>query len=172
MPIPEPIEPHSLADYLATLSRAVFQAGLSWKLIESKWNDYLRLFNNFDPAVVAAFDGSDVERILADGGVVRTYKKVVATIENARTMRELDARDGGFPGYLRSFGSYAALSADLRKRFAFLGELSAYYFLFRVGEPVPPFETWEKTVPGDHPRMREMIALARKTGRSSERPDA
>jgi len=58
----------------------------------------------------------------------------------------------------------------LRKRFKFLGELSAYYFLFRVGEPVPRFEDWEKDIPGDHPRMREMIALAREKGTSSERP--
>jgi hypothetical protein len=47
-----------------------------------------------------------------------------------------------------------------------VGELSAYYFLFRVGERVPPFEEWEQTVPGDHPRMREMIALARRAGRA------
>ena len=76
-------------------------------------------------------------------------------------MLALDAEHGGFANYLRSFESYDALSADLKRRFAFLGELSAYYFLFRVKHPVPPFEEWETTVPGDHPRMREMVLLAR-----------
>jgi len=169
MAIPEPIEPQRLADYLAVMSRAVFQAGLSWKMIETRWNDYLRLFEGFDPVVVAAFDGTDIERILNDGGVVRVYKKALATVENARTMLELDREHGGFRNYLRSFGSYAALATDLRKRFKFVGELSAYYFLFRVGEPVPWFEDWEKDIPGDHPRMREMIALAREKGTSPER---
>jgi 3-methyladenine DNA glycosylase Tag len=169
MAIPEPIEPQRLADYLAVMSRAVFQAGLSWKMIETRWNDYLRLFEGFDPVVVAAFDGTDIERILNDGGVVRVYKKALATVENARTMLELDREHGGFRNYLRSFGSYAALATDLRKRFKFVGELSAYYFLFRVGEPVPRFEDWEKDIPGDHPRMREMIALAREKGTSPER---
>ncbi|MGP6157455.1 MAG: DNA-3-methyladenine glycosylase I [Vulcanimicrobiaceae bacterium] len=170
MAIPEVIQPRGLADYLAVMSRAIFQAGMSWKLIDSKWDAYLRLFEDFDPLLVAAFGEGDVERIITDGGVLRTYKKLAGTVENARTLLALDREFGGFKNYLRSFGSYGALAADLKVRFAFLGELSAYYFLFRVGEPVPRFEQWEQTVPGDHPRMREMVALARARGTSSELP--
>jgi hypothetical protein len=55
----------------------------------------------------------------------------------------------------------------LKRRFHFLGELSVYYLLFLVGEDVPPFEEWERRVPGDHPRMREMVALARSEDASS-----
>jgi 3-methyladenine DNA glycosylase Tag len=164
MAIPERLEPRDLSDYLAVLSRAIFQAGLSWKLIESKWDAYLRLFDGFDPVLVAAYGEDDVARIMADGGVVRTHKKIVATIENARTLLALDAAHGGFRAYLRSFPGYAELAADLRARFRFLGDLSVYYFLFRVGEPVPRFEDWETTIPGDHPRMRDMIAHARAGG--------
>jgi hypothetical protein len=161
MAIPEQIDPQSLSDYFAVLSRAVLQAGIAWAQIETRWPAYERLFANFDPKVVATFDSFDAERIAEDPGIVRTRKKIDATIANARTTVELDAAHNGFARYLRSFASYAALSADLRKRFAFFGELSAYYFLFRIKEPVPPFEEWEKTVPGEHPRMREMVALAR-----------
>ncbi len=168
MAIPEVVEPRGPADYLAVMSRAIFQAGTSWKLIESKWDAYLRLFEGFDPALVAAFGEADVERILSDGGVVRARRKIAGTIENARTLLALQSEHGGFRNYLRSFDSYEALAADLKRRFAFLGELSAYYFLFRVGEPVPRFEEWERTVPGDQPRMREMVALARERGRSNE----
>jgi len=164
MTIPERIEPSSLGDYLAVMSRAIFQAGMSWKLIESKWDAYVRLFEGFDPRLVAALGEADIERILADGGVVRTRKKIVATIENARTLLELELAHGGFGNYLRSFPSYGELAADLRARFKFLGELSAYYFVFRVGGQVPRFEDWEQTIAGDHPRMREMIAHARAQG--------
>lgn len=162
--IPERIEPRELRDYLAVMSRAVFQAGLSWRAIAARWEQYERLFAGFDPAIVAAFDDADVERIVADGGVVRTPRKIRATIANAAAMRDLDARPGGFRGYLRSFANYDELAADLTARFAFVGALSAYYFLFLVGEPVPRFETWETGISGDHPRMREMIALARANG--------
>ncbi|HTV75102.1 MAG TPA: DNA-3-methyladenine glycosylase I [Candidatus Acidoferrales bacterium] len=164
MAIPERIEPTKLADYLAVMSRAIFQAGLSWKMIETRWDAYLRLFDGFEPTLVAAYGEDDVMRILQDGGVLRTGKKIWATIDNARTMLALEAKHGSFRAYLQSFGSYETLAADLKRRFKFLGELSAYYFLFRVGERVPHFEDWEKTVPGDHPRMREMIALARSRG--------
>jgi len=159
--IPQQIDPSSLADYLAVMSRAIFQAGVSWALIESKWPAYERLFAGFDPAIVAHFDDFDIDRIASDPGIVRTRKKVEATVENARTMLALDRERGGFVNYLHSFGTYDELSTDLKGRFKFLGELSAYYFLFRVKEPVPQFEVWEQTVPGEHPRMREMVALAR-----------
>jgi 3-methyladenine DNA glycosylase Tag len=162
--IPERAEPADLAGYLAVMSRAVFQAGVSWKMIEGKWEAYLRAFEGFDPVAVAAFGEADLERIVAGGGVMRTYKKLAATVENARTLLALDREHGGFKRYLRSFAGYPELAADLRRRFTFLGELSVYYFLFRVGEPVPRFEDWEKTIPGDHPRMREMIAHARAGG--------
>lgn len=162
--IPERRDPETLAEYLAVMSRAIFQAGLSWKAIAAKWDAYERAFEGFDPVLVSHFDECDVERILRGGGVIRTRKKIVATVENAKTLLALDRQHGGFRKYLRSFASYAELAADLRARFHFLGDLSAYYFLFRVGETVPRFEEWERTVPGDHPRMREMVALARAHG--------
>ena len=163
MAIPARAEPTTLAGYLAVISRAVFQAGLSWKLIEGKWDAYERLFEGFDPTIVAAFGEGDVDRLMTDGGIVRTRKKIVATIDNARALLALD-REIGIREYLRSFATYEELARDLRARFEFLGELSAYYFVFRVGGDVPRFEDWERTIPGDHPRMREMIAHARASG--------
>jgi hypothetical protein len=168
MAIPEVLDACGPADYLALISRAVFQAGLSWQLIESKWDAYLRLFEGFDPVLVAAFGEGDVERLMADGGIVRTAKKIRATIGNAQALLALEREPGGFGAYLGSFDSYDVLAADLQKRFKFLGALGAYYLLFRSGRPVPRFETWETTIPGDHPRMREMVALARSQGRSPE----
>ena len=166
--IPERIEPQRLAEYLAIMSQAIFQAGLSWKLIASKWDDYLRLFEGFDPVIVAAFGEGDIERLMTDGGIVRTRKKIAGTVENAKTMLKLETEFGSMRAYLRSFPTYEALAADLKARFAFLGDLSAYYFVFRSGEAVPRFEEWEKTIKGDHPRMREMIAQARERGWNEE----
>ncbi len=60
-------------------------------------------------------------------------------------------------------------SKDFKKRFAFMGEMNVWYFLFRTGEAVPRFESWVETIPGEHPRMREMVERARAAGRSPER---
>lgn len=168
MAIPERINATSLDDYLEVMTKAVFQAGLRWSLIDSKWPAFKRAFANFDTHKVAAFTDEDVARLSEDEGIIRSPKKIEGTVHNARTMIELEKEFNGFRNYLRSFASYEALSADVKKRFAFMGELSVYYFLFRVRETVPPFDKWIATIPGNHPRMREMIEHAAAQDRSRQ----
>ncbi len=158
--IPRRIHPISLDDYLEVITRAVFQAGLSWAAIAERWAHFREAFCNFDVARVAAFTEGDFDRLSRMDGIIHSTRKIRATVKNAQTLLELECSHGGFERYLRSFPSYEALSADLRKRFKFLGEMSVWYLLFRVREPVPHFETWIKTIPGEHPRMREMVELA------------
>lgn len=169
--IPEIVVPQRLAEYLDVMTRAVFQTGVRWKQIAERWEDYRAAFAGFDVVQVASFGESDVERILATDGVLRSLRKVKATIQNARTLLDLDRANGerGFETFLDSFVDYDSLASALQKRFAFMGPMNAWYFLFRVGRPVPRFEWWLKTIPGEHPRMREMVMLARSQGRSPER---
>lgn len=166
--IPEVITPQRLEDYLQVMTRAVFQAGVSWKHIAEQWETYLTAFESFDVARVVAYDEREIEHVLATPGILRSPRKVRATIRNAQALLRLAAAPGGFPGYLRSFNGYPALAKDLKRRFAFMGEMNAWYFLFRISEPVPRFESWVTTIPGKHPRMREMVMLARLQSRSPE----
>lgn len=155
--IPDKIVPTKLGDYLEIMTIAVFQAGMNWALIQNKWNSFRVAFANFDPGAVSKFKQSDIDRLMEDSGIIRSEKKIRGTIENARLMLELESEFGSFQKYLRSFETYEELSADIQTRFNFVGELSVYYLLFRVGEPVPPFEKWSTTIEGHHPRMREMV---------------
>jgi len=157
--IPERIVPAKLGDYLEILTKAVFQAGLSWALIESKWDDFKRAFHDFDPRRVAGLSDAEIAWLAEESSLVRSRKKIEGTVANAKTMLALDREFGGFAKYLRSFKNYDALRTDIRKRFKYVGDLSVYYFLFRVGEAVPPYARWAKTVEGTHPRVREMLAL-------------
>ena len=150
------------ADYLAVMTRAVFQAGLSWAQIDRQWPALCDAFGNFAPGAVAAYGDDDVARVMRHPGILHSERKIRATIANAKAICELNRAHRGLRNYLRSFGSYAALTADLRKRFKFVGDVSAYYFLYRVGEPVPPFARWIKTVEGDHPRIREMVGKTKR----------
>jgi hypothetical protein len=167
--IPDVIAPGSLADYFEVMTRAVFQAGVRWKQIAEQWDAYRAAFAEFDPRAVAAYDDIDVERVLATPGILRMPRKVHATIRNAAALLEVDREYHGFARYLRSFDTYATLAKDFTKRFAFMGEMNVWYFLFRTGESVPRFEDWVATIRGDHPRMREMVERARTQGRSPER---
>jgi 3-methyladenine DNA glycosylase Tag len=139
---PKRIRPAGLADYLEVMTRAVFQSGISWRVIEAKWDGFREAFDGFDPHIVAGLDPPDVDRLAADTRIVRNRRKIEATVHNAQTMVELDREHGGFRRYLRSHDGFEETVADMRKRFKFLGDLSAYYFLYVVGEEVPAHEDW------------------------------
>ncbi len=167
------IKPHSLADYLAVMSRAVFQAGLSWAAIDRQWEALCEAFEGFDPFRVARYEIKDIKRIMAHPRILHSERKIKATIRNAQTMLELDREHGGFRKYLRSHSKYGARLADMKARFSHVGDVSTYYFLFRVGERVPPFGRWIKTVEGDHPRVQEMVSARKDVltdTRSADRP--
>ncbi|MCB2176000.1 MAG: DNA-3-methyladenine glycosylase I [Actinomycetales bacterium] len=70
-----------------------FQSGLAWITILRKRESFRAAFAGFDPERVAAFDRADVERLLADAGIVRNRAKIDATIANARAVLAL--RDAG-----------------------------------------------------------------------------
>lgn len=161
MAIPEQIDAESLGDYLEVMTKAIFQAGVSWAMVDKKWPAFRKAFCNFDVHKVADFSGADIERLSQDASILRSPKKIAATVENARTLIVLDKEYGGIKEYLHS-RSYEDLNKDIQKRFKYMGELNVYYFLFRVKESVPNFDEWIVTIKGEHPRMREMVELANK----------
>ncbi len=127
------------------MTKAVFQSGISWAVIEKKWDGFRTAFAGFDPERVANLSPKDVDRLAEDTAIVRNRRKIEATVENAETMVSLDREHGGFRNYLRTHGGFEATVADLRKRFRFLGETGCYYFLYVVGEEVPSHEEWSRS---------------------------
>ena len=79
------------------------QAGLSWKTVLHKRENYRRLFANFNPTAVALFDDADLERLLLDPGIIRNRAKIKAAIGNARAFLALQAEFGTFCNYLWAF---------------------------------------------------------------------
>jgi Methyladenine glycosylase len=134
--------PKDLAGYLEALSRPVFQAGISWRVIDAKWDAIREAFKRFDPPTVAAFGPEDVDRLAGDPRIVRSRPKIEATIDNAQTLLELDAGRGGFRKYLASHDGFDATVAELKKNFRYIGDSGAYHFLYVVGEAVPPHDEW------------------------------
>jgi DNA-3-methyladenine glycosylase I len=127
------------------------QAGLSWLTILRKRDGYRRAFANFDVERVARFGKRDVERLLADAGIVRNRLKVESAIANAKAALQLD---GGLGEYLWSFvggepkvnrwktlaeipaetEESRAMSKDLKKRgFRFVGPTVCYAFMQATG---------------------------------------
>ncbi len=140
---PDQIEPKTLGDYLEVMSKAVFQSGMSWRVVETKWPGIRDGFRGFDAQAVATMGEPDIDALATDTRVIRNRRKLAAVVENANRMIELEAEHGTFRDYLRSHDSFAATVSDLRKQFKFLGETGCYFFLYVVGEEVPPHEEWE-----------------------------
>ncbi len=124
-----------------------FQSGLSWLTILRKREAFRAAFAGFDADAVAAFGAADVERLLADAGIVRNRLKVQAAVTNARaTVGLRDAHPGGLDGLVWSFAppardrrpaglaevpattpESAALAKALKRHgFVFVGPTTAY----------------------------------------------
>jgi 3-methyladenine DNA glycosylase Tag len=136
------VAPSSLSDYLEAMSRAVFSSGISWKVIDAKWDGIRAAFEDFDPQRVAAYTPDDIDRLMADPHVVRNLKKIEATIANAGELIVTDREFGGFDNYLKSFSDNDALVRDLHTRFKFLGESVAHFFLYGIGFNTPAQDAW------------------------------
>jgi DNA-3-methyladenine glycosylase I len=93
-----------------------FQAGLSWSIVLRKREAFRRGFAGFDPFKVARFNARDVERLLADPGIVRARAKIDATIIGARIYREMADRDEDFDDFCWSFTDGRVLRGDGRTR--------------------------------------------------------
>ena len=119
---PDRIEPKRLGDYLEVMSKAVFQSGMSWKVIENKWPSIREAMRDFDVDAVATLSERDIDALVQDTRVIRNRRKLEAIAGNAMRMVELNNEHGSFRDYLRSQEDVSALVKDLRKQFRFLGE--------------------------------------------------
>jgi DNA-3-methyladenine glycosylase I len=133
-----------------------FQAGLSWLTILRKRDNFRRAFAGFDFEAVAGYGPDDVDRLMADSGIVRNLAKIEATIGNARRCGELIDEFGSLGAYAWRFepdpGARPALvdratlmqmstspeskamSKDLRRRgWSFVGPTTVYAFMQAMG---------------------------------------
>ena len=80
-----------------------FQAGLAWIIILRKREAFRKAFKNFDPKKVARFDEEDIQRLLADPGIVRARAKIEATITGARIYLDMQKAGDDFSKFAWSF---------------------------------------------------------------------
>lgn len=133
-----------------------FQSGLSWLTILRKRENFRKAFAGFDFVKVAQFGDDDVDRLLADAGIVRHRGKITSTINNAARAIELRDEFGSLATYFWRFepkpedrpkkltwdelmkmaqtDASKALSKDLKKRgWSFVGPTTAYAFMQAMG---------------------------------------
>jgi DNA-3-methyladenine glycosylase I len=127
-----------------------FQAGLSWRTILAKRENFRMAFQHFDFNKVARFTELDVERLLQNEGIVRHRGKIEAVINNAKRAQELVKQEGSLAAFFWSYEPKAenlaapqtvsmsdesvALSKALKKMgWKFVGPTTVYAFMQAMG---------------------------------------
>lgn len=134
-----------------TLMLEGFQAGLAWIVILRKRDAFRVAFANFDPEAVARFDEKDVQRLMADPGIVRARAKIEATISGARIYLGMRDKGEDFSEFVWSFvggkpligdgvnvPAQTPLSAEISKAlksrgFKFVGPTIVYAWMQAIG---------------------------------------
>ena len=80
-----------------------FQAGLSWRTILHKRENFRRAFDGFDAAKIATYGAADRERLMGDAGIVRNRLKIEATVTNAQRYLDTQREFGSFDRYIWGF---------------------------------------------------------------------
>lgn len=131
-----------------------FQAGLSWKTILYKRENFRKAFDNFDYLKISKYNDADINKLLANNGIIRNKLKINATISNARAFIKIIEEFESFDKYIWQFVNYKTInnccktikdvpvtskesdlmSKDLKERgFKFVGSTICYAFMQAAG---------------------------------------
>lgn len=131
-----------------------FQAGLSWKTILHKRDNFRKAFDNFNPDIIAEYDSKKVEALMNNSGIIRNKLKIMATVTNAQAFIKIQNEFGSFDKYIWQFTNNKTIknkfktiieipsqskesetmSKDLKKRgFKFVGSTICYAFMQAAG---------------------------------------
>ncbi len=131
-----------------------FQAGLSWKIILNKRENFRKAFHNFDHVKISKYTDKDVERLINDAGIIRNRLKIKGAIINAQKYLEIQKEFGSFDKYIWQFTNHNTIhnnfkelkelpaktkesdemSEDLKKRgFKFVGPTICYAYMQGAG---------------------------------------
>ena len=129
--------------------RECFQAGLSWKSILHKRENFRAAFDQFDIDRIAAYSADKIDRLMQDPGIIRNRKKIEGAVTNARCVQEIRREYGSFTAYLWHFtGNQTVyepidvtrdelsdeISADMKKRgMKFVGSVTIFSYIQSVG---------------------------------------
>jgi len=141
MLLPAPVPKDMLASldesvFLAEMTKCVFQAGFSWKVIENKWSGFEEVFAHFDVGDVLSLISEDWDHIRQDVRIVRNGQKIASVRANAQFIDDIMFEYGSFGKFIADWPSsdLIGLFALLKKKGSRLGGNTGQRFLRNVGK--------------------------------------
>jgi 3-methyladenine DNA glycosylase Tag len=122
---------------LAEMTRRIFSAGFSAKVIDAKWPGFERAFLNFDVDACAFMSDDHLAELLHDSAIVRNGPKIRSVALNAQFIASLRNDYGGGGRFFAEWpdNDYVGLLAILKSRASHLGGETAGRFLRATGKP-------------------------------------
>ena len=122
--------------WLAQMARGIFQAGISWAVVENKWPGIEQAFFHFDIGRVAMIEGDALDDLLSDTRVIRSGPKIIAIRDNAVLIQRIAAEHGSFGRKIGDWpaSDYTGLLAWLVKEGSRLGGATGPYMLRAMGK--------------------------------------
>ena len=122
--------------YLANITKAVFQAGFVWRVIENKWGGFEQAFWRFNIHRCAFMSPEDIDGLSQDKRIVRNTQKIVTVQANAAMIFEHAKRHGSFGVFIAEWpeDDFIGLLGHLKKHGSRLGGVSCQYFLRTMGK--------------------------------------
>jgi 3-methyladenine DNA glycosylase Tag len=122
---------------LAEMSRCVFHAGFSWKVVDAKWDAFEEAFGGFDPHYCASMSEERFDALLKDGRIIRNAAKIRSVAINGRFVLDLAATQGSAARVFADWPDtdYVGLLELLKKRANRLSGQAAMRFLRAIGRP-------------------------------------
>lgn len=146
---PEPAENLAMvgADrYLSVMSRRIFRAGLTHRLVDARWSAFEAAFADFNLEYVAGLTDDDLKQLSRDESLIRHRKKFFAVRDNAQAMQSIIRKHGSFGFWLAEWPEeeISQLWQEIRCNFTQMGGNSAPSFLRMVGKDTFLLTKWVK----------------------------
>jgi DNA-3-methyladenine glycosylase I len=91
------------------------QAGLSWQTILNRRENYRLAFDNFNPALVAAYDTAQIERLLINEKIIRNRRKLTSAVNNAKVFLKIQQEYGSFDRFIWAYVNYQPIQNNLTR---------------------------------------------------------
>jgi len=123
--------------WLAQMTRCVFQAGFSWKVIDAKWPGFEAAFHGFAPPINAAMSEEELDAHLKNAAIVRNAQKILSVRDNARFLVELAAEHGSASAFFAAWpdADFVDLLEVMKQRAARLSGETAMRLFRWMGKP-------------------------------------
>jgi 3-methyladenine DNA glycosylase Tag len=125
--------------YLSRMTRAIFQAGFVWRVVEHKWNGFEEAFQEFDPDTVASLSETKLQRLARDTRIIRNPQKIRAVRDNASFLLALREEHGSASRFFADWPGedIVGLWDVLKSRGSRLGGATGPFFLRSIGKDTP-----------------------------------